>query len=184
MTALATVADLGVRLGLDLTADTRAAAILTDVSAAVRGYTGRTFTKTTDQSVEVDVCCGKATLPDGPVISIDSVKVDGDDITYTWTSGRTIRDLLACGPVTVVYTWGYETVPDEIVGVVCQIAGRAYGTNPQQAAAPSESLGGWSIGATPAAAAAGAFGLMHGERDTLDRYRFRPSGPIQQDVWA
>lgn len=184
MAALATVADLGVRLVLDLTDDTRAAALLDDVSANVIGYTGQDFALHEDDEATVEVCCGKATLPHGPVVSIDSVvNADGDDVTFTWSGGRKVTGLYGT-TADVTYTWGYSTVPADIVGIVCQIAGRAYGVTPIDAAAPAESLGGWSIGAAPPAAAAGAAGMLNDERAILDRYRFQQRGPIRQDVWA
>lgn len=182
MTSLASLSDLGVRLGLDLSDDSRAEALLADVSARVTNYTGCTFTTTTDDEVDVDVCCGKAVLPNGPVISIDSVEIDGNPVTYTWTAGRTIKDLQVIGPVTVTYTWGYDAVPDDVIAVVCQIAGRAYGVNPQNAANTSESLGDWSIG-TGAAGAAGPLGMMNDERGTLNRYKARP-GAVRMGSWA
>jgi hypothetical protein len=182
MTALATVADLGVRLGLNLTGDDRAAALLDDVSANVVRYTGRDFTQHTS-TVAVQVCCGKATLPHGPVISIASVTQDGSSIDYSWTSGRTITGLYG-SLVIVTFAWGYAEVPADIIGLVCQVAGRAYGALPQDSSAPSESLGGWSTGAVPGAAAAGPFGLLAGERATLDSYRLKLPGSIRQDAWT
>lgn len=183
MTALATVADLGVRLGITLTGDARAAAILDDVSARVRSYTGRTFTQQTATET-VDVCCGKATLAHGPVISITSVKVDGVAVAYdTWASGRALTGIDALVSAVVVYVYGYASVPADILAVVCQIAGRAYGTNPQDAGTTTESLGGWSIG-TGGAAAAGPLGLLSDERAALNAYVYGARGPIRMDVWA
>lgn len=182
MTALATVSDLGVRLGLDLTGNDRAAAILDDVSASVRGYTGRTFASTSG-TVTVDVCCGKATLPDGPVTAVSDVEVDGDAVDFTWTSGRTVTVDTGLTSVDITYTYGWAAVPEDIVAVVCQIAGRAYGANAQNASNTSESLGDWSIG-MGAAGAAGPLGMLNDERAVLDRYRAKPAAPIQQNAWA
>ena len=181
LTSLATVPDLAVRLGIDVD-EPRAHALLVDVSARVRSYTGRDFTQATT-SAEVDICCGKATLPVGPVISITSVKVDGVDVAYTWTSGTTIK-IPGYSCATVVYVSGYAAVPADIVAVVCQIAGRAYGSNAADAGAPPESLGSYSIGAMGAAGAAGPLGMMNDERDTLDHYKGRSGKPIRQESWV
>lgn len=181
MTALATVANLGVRLGLDLTDDARAAAILDDVSASVRGYTGRTFTSTTG-TVTVDVCCGRAILPDGPVTAVVAVEVDGEAVDFTWTTGRTVTVDTGLISVDITCTFGWATVPADIVAVVCQIAGRAYGANPQTAATTSESLGDWAIG-MGAAGAAGPLGMLNDERAVLNRYKAK-AGAIQQGSWA
>lgn len=79
--------------------------------------------------------------------------------------------------VDVTYTHGYATIPDEIVGVVCQIVGRALGTTPDSSALTDETLGSYSyrIGA---AAASGAFGMLPAETAILDGYK-RPAGSIK-----
>lgn len=180
LTSLATVPDLAVRLGIDLD-EPRAHALLVDVSARVRSYTGRYFVQATT-TAEVDICCGKATLPVGPVISITSVKVDGEDVNYTWTSGSTIK-IPGYSCATVVYVSGYSAVPDDVVAVVCQIAGRAYGANAADSAVSSESLGSYSVG-FGGAGAAGPLGMLADERATLDRYRGGSKKPIRQKSWA
>jgi hypothetical protein len=181
---LADVSDLGVRLGLDLNLDTRAAAILRDVSARVRSLCGRDFTLVTDDEVTVDVCGGYATLPDGPVIEVDEVTVDGDSVDFTWTSGRKIN-AIAGGPTAVVtYTHGWAEVPDDIVAVVCQVAGRAYGTKPQDSGHTTQTLGDYSVG-TGSAAAQGPLSLMADEKATLARYaRGNKAGTSRLGSWA
>lgn len=178
---LATLSDLGARLGLDLTGDARATALLADVSAKVRGHTGRTFTLIEDDEAVVGVCGGVATLPNGPVTAVSTVTVDGTEVTFTWTTGRRVYDIDGIA-ATVTYSHGYAEVPDEIVAVVCQIAGRAYGVLPTDAGA-DESLGDYSIGASPAAAA-GPLGMMNDERATLDRYKAAPAQPIEMGTWV
>lgn len=166
---LADVFDLGVRLGLDLANDARAGAILRDVSARVRSLCGCDFTLTTDATTTVDVCCGKATLPHGPVVDVTVVTVDGDPVDFTWVSGRTIT-AIAGGPTAVVTnTWGWAEVPDDVVAVVCQVAGRAYGTKPQDSGNTTQTLGDYSVG-TGSAAAQGPLALMADEKATLARY--------------
>lgn len=60
--------------------------------------------------------------------------------------------------------------PDAVRAVVCQVAGRAYGTASEAAGIQQESLGSYSF-STGAAAAAGPLGLLADERAVLDRYR-------------
>lgn len=178
MAPLATVPDLAVRLGSVADVD-RAAALLDDASASVRSYTGRTFTQATS-TVTVDICCNKATLPDGPVLSITSVEVDGDAVAYT----RVGRKLTIPGgylSAVVVYVHGYAEVPADIRAVVCQIAGRAYGANAQDSAVQSESLGSYAVG-FGAAGAAGPLGMLNDERAVLDRYR-ASAAPIRTTPW-
>lgn len=166
--ALASLSDLGARLGLDLANDERAVALLDDVSAAVETYTGHSFTSATE-TITVDVCDGMAKLPKGPVLEVTSVQVDDEDVEYTWTSGRAIEipgQLVA----TVEYRHGHDTVPQAIVAVVCQIAGRAYGTKSTDSGTTSLSLGDYAIG-TGGAAGAGPLGMLPDERRTLDRFR-------------
>lgn len=79
--------------------------------------------------------------------------------------------------VDVNYTHGFATIPDEIVGVVCQMVGRALGTTPDSSALTDETLGSYSyrIGT---AAASGAFGMLAAEAAILDEYK-RPAGTIR-----
>lgn len=187
--ALATLSDLGVRLGLDLDGNDRAQALLDDASAAVTGYTGRSFTE--DETTEtLTVEGGKVTLSHGPVLEIVSVEVDGDPVEYTWSSGRKVTidhvsDFAWSGAVVVevTYSHGYAAVPADIVAVVCQIAGRAYGTNPQRSGYTAESLGDHSetLGSS---GASGALGILPDERAVLNRYRGRPRAPIAQTPWV
>lgn len=181
MAALATVADLGDRLGLDVGGEIRAWRLLDDVSASIRSYTGRTFEATTD-TIAVPVACGTAQLPNGPVISVSSVEQYGEPVPWT----RRGRSLAVAGlaPVTVTYTWGWEEVPPEIVAVACQVAGRAWGVAPQDSGTTQESLGGWAQ-TTGSAAASGAVGFLPDERAILDRYRLgRAIGTITTRSWA
>lgn len=63
-------------------------------------------------------------------------------------------------------------VPGDVLGVVCQIVGRALGTTSAAGAIQQESLGSYSY-SIGSAAAAGPMGLLLAERETLDRYRGR-----------
>lgn len=184
--ALATVDDLEDRLGRELTESeaARADAILDDVSAAVILYTGQTFTEATT-TIRLKVKYGVVRLPQRPVTEVDAVEdLNGNDVTFEWDTRDRI-DVTISGwlnsfemepyrlpqrYVNVTYTHGYATVPDAIVGVVCSIALRTLGQSPTDGAVVSESIDDYSyrIGA---AGAAGAYGLLQDERESLNRYR-------------
>lgn len=186
MAPLATLDDLQDRIGRTLDGDdaTRALAILDDASAAVRSYTGQTFTQetTTDRFQPKN---GAIRLPQRPVTAVTAVEnIDGDPVSFTWDHG-TLVNLGGYGYLNsfevepfrnrrpyldVTYTHGYETIPADIVAVVCQIAGRAYGRQLEDAGMQSESIVGYSY-SLGVAAAAGGLGMLNDERAVLDRYR-------------
>lgn len=171
---LATVDDIAARLGRDLTAseETRAEALLVDVSAAVRAYTGQTFSAE-ETTRRLHARAGRVRLPDRPVNGVTVIAdLDGNNLEFTWYSGDTLT--LAATPiggwVDVTYSHGWEELPADIVAVVCQIVGRALGTPADQGAFQNESIGNYSYTIGPAAAA-GATGMLNDERAVLDRYR-------------
>lgn len=88
--------------------------------------------------------------------------------------------------VTVTYAHGYDEalyddpIPDSVIGVVCQVAARALDVAGDDATVQSESVGSYSY-SMGAAAASGAFGLLLGERQILDRFR-RPGQPVSMHI--
>jgi hypothetical protein len=173
--ALASVDDLSGRLGRTLTTaeSDRVELLLADASATVRSYTGQDLSLVEDDVKRLRVKDGAIRLPQRPVVSVDSVAdIDGNDLDVTWSAGDRI---LLDAPGTyawadVTYTHGFEEVPGEIVAVVCQIAGRAFGRPPDETGMQSESIGQYSY-TVGVAAAAGGLGLLNDERAVLDRYR-------------
>ena len=148
---LATIADLEARIGALTTAQaTRAPGLLLDASALVRAYArGQTINRVTDDSVVLRPHGNEIRLPQEPVVSVTSVKAidrdGGADVTLTdWAfDGINRIDLTGAGPTStdtvvdwwdqidfhtntyrVVYTHGYETVPDVVVTVVCNMVNR------------------------------------------------------------
>lgn len=193
MASLATVEDLEDRLGISITDTTRAQAILDDVSAVVRAYTGQQFDLVADDEVRLRVRNGSLRLPQRPVTAVSAVaNVDGDSVDFTWDSGESVqlegfaalRTSFEVEPfrtrdpwVDVTYSHGYATVPTDVVAVVCQIAGRAYGRTADTTGVTQESIAGYSY-SVGAAAAAGPAGMLADERRILDLYR-RPIGVIR-----
>ena len=182
MAALATVTQLSQRLSTDITDHDRAATLLDDASAVVRSYTGQDFTQATTTD-RVQIKRGWVRLPQRPVTAVSAVEdTNNNTLLFEWLNGDRVQiqpnlNEFSHVPwqggikwVDVTYTHGYATVPDDIVAVVCQIAGRAYGTSPDASALSSEGLGSYSY-ATGGAAASGAAGMLAGERAVLDRYK-------------
>lgn len=193
MTALATIEQLQARIGKTLSgADiARATALLDDASAAFRRAAGGqqiTQATTTDR---VRVVRGKVRLPQAPVTDVTAVTDEnGNALLYRWHGGDTIDvssnviDDFAWVPwsnpipvAVVTYTHGYATVPDDVVAVVCQMAARAFGSNPETAGIQQESIGGYSY-SIGAAAAAGAVGMLPAERLIAEAYDPRRAGVV------
>lgn len=191
MASLATIVQLEARLGRDIpngTETTQAQALLDDASAAVRGYTGQSFDEdeTTERIWPRD---GRIRLSQRPVIEVSAVKnVDGNDISFTWYEGDSVVvgatplnyfevNGIGTQPVDVTYEHGYATVPEDIVAVVCQIAGRALTRPADEAGLTQESIAGYSY-SLGAAAGAGPLGMLADEKAVLDRYR-KPIGTIR-----
>lgn len=193
MAALATTDDVEDRLGRVLTDDeiVRVDSLLTDVSAMFRAYTGQQFTlaETTER---LRVRNGEIRLPQRPVIDVTAVaNVDAAPVEYTWDSGEVVT--LSAGTwlspwlvepfrtgnvyVDVTYEHGYETVPEDIVALACQVVARSLGRTPDTTGVTQESIAGYSY-SVGSAAAAGPAGLLPAEREVLDRYR-RPLNNIR-----
>lgn len=176
--ALATLSDLGARLGLDLTGDTRATACLADAEAAVIDYCAQDFsTVEREATLRLSVSRGRVELPFGPVSDVSDVTVGGASVAFSWSFGRfvLVSRHLSCVEVTWTYAW--PEVPGVILATVCQIAGRAYGVKPQDSGRTAESIGDHSE-SFGSAAGSGPLGLLAGERETLNRYR-RQVGEIR-----
>jgi hypothetical protein len=186
VTALASLSDLSARTSITIAdGDVRALALLDDASAAVRAYTGQDFTQATT-TARLRMRGGVVRLPQRPVTDVTAVQdVNGNDVAYTWDSGDAVY--ISGGGVVVpfdvepfrttqatfldvTYEHGYATVPDDIVAVVCQIAGRAYGRAVEDSGMTQESITNYSY-SVGAAAAAGGLGMLNDEKAVLDRYR-------------
>ena len=180
-TALATRTQLDDRMVGDTTGDTdRADAILADVSAAVRAWTGQTITQasTTDR---LKVVGGRVNLPQRPATVVTTVAdIDGNSVSYTWDglqrldvpSGTLSESSFEWGEavkvVDVTYTHGY-TAGDEldaVAGIVANVAARAWGTAPETGGRTQESIGAYSY-SIGSASAAGGWGLLKAEKDAL-----------------
>lgn len=194
MDALATDVDVALRFGRDLTDDEkpRINTLLLDASARVRREAGGQLITKQTTTVRLPVRRGQIDLPQYPVVAVTAVKNDaGSDITVQWSAPSSwiyvgSVDRFDLEPfygsqygnqyLNVTYTHGYDPIPDEIVGLVCQMAGRAFGVSPESAAVTSETLGAYSY-AIGGAAAAGGFGMLRDEIVVARGYR-KPTRPL------
>lgn len=162
MAALATTAELAAWMQRDeAELPASAPAVLDMVSAIVRAEARQEFTRRTS-TVTLYPDCGHVTLPQRPVISVDSV--EGTD------SWAVRRDRLYVDPVEsvkVTYTHGYSAIPGDVKAVVLSAATRVL-TNPLDIR--QESVG--SVSVTYAAETIGA-SLSPADKDLLARYRRR-----------
>lgn len=171
MAALASAEELEARLGRDLTAaeSARAEALLDDASAMVRGYTRQTFDLVEDDVMVLRAQGGEIRLPQRPVTSVTAVvAVGGNDLLpdvpitdWVWDG----LDLLrvgggACvinlpevwwadedgypGTYRVTYSHGYETVPADVVRIVCGMVLRTLTAPTMAGGVTSESVGPYS----------------------------------------
>lgn len=191
--AFATEAELEAYTGASI--DTSRATILLDVAtAAIKAYTNQTLSRVTNDTV---ILPGNHTntleLPERPVISIGAVSIGDTALTvdsdFVWDGrsgllrGTAVSGVLVIndgplvsgtgdwgGPgaqVSVTYTHGFATIPDDIKGVCLALAARSLqspdGVN-------SETIGSYSVSYSRTG---GAVSLLDEERRLLDRYRRR-----------
>lgn len=142
LTPLATVADLTAR-GVTVS-ESETAPVTTYLSVAsslVREAAGTPITETTSTIVLEGGHDKRLRLPGGPIRSVSAVDIDGDAVTdYRLSSGALWREIgwhakhwtasywrkrNEPSDVTVTYVHGLPTVPDDIVDLVCRLAGQA-----------------------------------------------------------
>ena len=188
--ALATIADL-----MDLTGNSYSDDEIWRLTSLL-GVASREIQKFTGQKLERMVHTWKPfysswlTVPQMPNVAITSVKDgNGNDVTYQFddvdtiwlNNGYPIRLDLELGiPTTrlvIVYTAGYEFIPDDLKAICCQMALRTFGSDPLNSGKTQESITNYSY-QQGQAAAAGAIGMLPMEQSSLLAYR-RPRGPIR-----
>lgn len=156
MTDLATPTDLAEVMARALTSaeESRAGTLLSIASARVRTFTGQQFTRATE-TARLRVRGGRVRLPQAPVTAVSAVTVPGGSaISFSWVAGQ----IVDCAPgvlnsfevepfrtrlqwVDVTYTHGYETVPSDVVGIVCDMVAAALASPPEDAGVQTETLG-------------------------------------------
>lgn len=131
MTSLASTTQLAAVTGKTYD-QSRAQMALDAASAEIRGYCGWTISAETDIQADLDVSCTRRVLllPSLMVTAVTSVTEDGTVLAttdYSWSSAGMLRRESGCwtegyGKVSVVFSHGYATVPDDVVQVCCRLA--------------------------------------------------------------
>lgn len=202
MANFAEVTDIEAFLQVDIAAGTQTDAAeraLAEATAAIKNYCRQEIELVTDDEFTFDVPagCEKLFLPELPVVSVASVVEDDETLVVDddyklgahgilhridakWEEGIQI--------VTVTYTHGYSTIPQDIVDVCTRAASRAYQLGLRAAeddgvpGVSSKQLGDFSVSYSSAAGggvgegvmgASAARFLLLSEKDILNRYRVK-----------
>jgi hypothetical protein len=163
--ALATVDDLAAHMQVDPgTLPANAAMTLDQVSAIIRKEAKNLFVRRTTTLTRTPQG-GVIRLPLRPVVSVDSVTLDGAPVDYRWDDETERLFVSGCAPVSVTFTHGYGEVPGDVVAVALTAAQRVL-SNPNDLR--QETVGAVSV--TYAAETIGA-SLSQADKDLLGRYR-------------
>lgn len=163
MPTFATAEQLRIHLGLDSIDTARADQLLEKAESAIRDEAKQTIDHVADDVAELDgVWSHTLRLPERPVTDVSAVSLRGPDgITTTITdyvfsrngklrrtgssSQRIPGDVGRWGgpdsEVTVTYSHGYQTIPQELTDIAIAVAARAW-INP--GGVQSEGVGTWS----------------------------------------
>lgn len=192
MAALATVQQVSDLAETDPTDSARVQFLLDAASAAVRHYTGQTFTRetTTDR---LRVRGGRIRLPQRPVNAVTAVATPTgiglvENSTWAFDGAETIfvecvweglyfPPLLPRDQLDVTYDHGYDEIPADVVAVVCGIVLRSYGTPAETGGMTGETITNYSY-QRGSVASAGPSGLLPEEKRALDVFR-RVGGSIR-----
>lgn len=120
MEAFATAVDLGKKLKRTFAPGAETEWInelLADASAHLRDVIGQIVYPRTTSTYTAYPTFGREDLPQWPVVEVVSVTRDGVPVDYTYRPGFIL--VAGDGPCEVTYTWGYETVPDELKRLAC-----------------------------------------------------------------
>lgn len=94
-------------------------------SAAIRDAAGVPISQVT-ATIEIPAPSGKLLRLPGPIVSVDTVLIDGSAVTdhLRMTEGLWRRGGWSCDPVpvTVTYTFGLAEIPDDLVDLAVQLA--------------------------------------------------------------
>ena len=171
---------------------------ITEASAAIRNYCHQYIELVEDEAVTFDVwaACWRLFLPELPVVSVASVveddeALDVDDDYQLANHGQLVRVgrrwPVGVQIVTVTYTHGYATIPDDIAAVCARAAARRFQAGLKAADSDgvpgitAKALGDFSVSFTSEAGGgmgeglmgvSGARMLLLSEKDVLDRYRY------------
>ncbi|OGC95309.1 MAG: hypothetical protein A2W25_05175 [candidate division Zixibacteria bacterium RBG_16_53_22] len=198
-TIFATIQDIEAFLQIEITTPAQilsAQRALIEATAAIRNYTHQYLGRVDDDAITLDSKgWTRMFLPELPVIDVSAVVEDGETLTVDddyklgqygvlhrigqkWASGIQI--------ITITYSHGYETIPDDIVAVCTRAASRGYQAGLRAAdsagvmGVASKQLGDFSVSFVSEAGggvgegvmgASAARMLLLSEKEMLDKYR-------------
>jgi hypothetical protein len=169
---------------------------IVEATAAIRNYCKQYIELVEDDEYTFDVRPARwnLLLPELPVVEVSTVVEDDEPLTVDddyqlgnygqlWRVGR--RWAAGTQIVTVTYTHGYETIPDDVVAVCTRAAARAYQAGLRAAdsdgvpGVASKSLGDYAVsyaaeGTEGVMGASATRMLLLSEKDELNRYRIDP----------
>jgi hypothetical protein len=188
---------LQVTIHTDAVKNASALRAIGEATEAIKNYCHQVIEQVANEVITLDCVGGtKIFLPELPVISVASVVEDGELLVVTddYKLGQhgilhRVDDVWAAGIqiVTITYTHGYATIPDDVVGVCTRAAARAYQAGLAAAAVgavsgvASMSLGDYSVSLGTGASGGAGEGIMGAsaarmlllsEKDVLNRYRY------------
>lgn len=97
--------------------------LLVDASAYLRSVIGQDVYPTTTSTFTAWPDSGRVDLPQGPVVSVDSVQRDAEDVDYTYRPGYITVD--CDDPVDVTFTWGVDEAPALLVSLSAVLVSQA-----------------------------------------------------------
>jgi len=173
---------------------------ITEATAAMRNYCHQRIELVEEDEWTFDVRPARwnLLLPELPVLEVSSVVeddelLDEDDDYKLGLYGQLVRVgrrwKAGIQIVTVTYSHGYATIPDDVIAVCTRAAARAYQAGLKSADSEgvpgisAKSLGDFSVsftGETGGGVGEGVMGasasrmLLLSEKDMLDRYRYNP----------
>lgn len=98
-------------------------ALLVDASAYLRSVIGQDVYPVTQSTFTAWPDAGRVDLPQYPVVSVDAVERDGEEIDYTYRPGYITVD--CDDPVDVTFTWGVDTAPALLVSLSAVLVSQA-----------------------------------------------------------
>jgi hypothetical protein len=201
--AFATIEDIKKFLQVEITSDEAIASInraLDEATAAIKNYTNQVLELVQDETISLESPGGtRLTLPQLPVVDISAVEDNGTDLVsgddYVLGAGGILYRIpvwtkWSYGPqaVTITYSHGYATIPDDIVSVATRMAARAYQSGLRSGAdnavlgVSSKSLGDFSVsygGEQSGGVGEGLLGasaariILLSEKDILNKYKVK-----------
>lgn len=191
------VDDINAFLGTEiLPEDTQVLLAIEEASAVIKNYCNQEIEQVSDDTILLDgTGSTKLFLPELPVNSIASVKIDGvllDPTCYALAENGVLwrkygKWAVGAQNIEVTYTHGYASIPEDVKGVCYRSASRLYQAQLKakrqdfMSGLQSVSVGDWSETYENAGGSSGesdkgvsaARTLLMSEKDVLNKYRYK-----------